>query len=53
MNSRHQDTTPPPAIEVPMLYMVDTGVPPVFDQSASAAERPGILLGCGGDCLLG
>ena len=38
MNSPHRESAPPTAIEVPLMYMVDTGVPPVFDQTASAAE---------------
>lgn len=42
MNSQHQETAAPPAIEVPMMYMVDTGVPPVFDQTASAADSTNI-----------
>ena len=38
MSGQQQAATAAADVTVPMMYMVDTGVPPVFDQSASAAD---------------
>jgi len=39
MNSEEQNNASPAAVEVPILYMVDTGVAPVFRQTDTPADQ--------------